>query len=228
MKSNANSDRFEKIFRILEDCYGSPVCAPEYPPLDELIHTILSQSTSAANYTAAFRGLRDHFPSWEDVRDADIRDIEDAIRMGGLAKTKAARIKQILGDISTEHGRLDIDFLTYMSDDDAIDYLMRFDGVGIKTAACVLMFSLCRRVLPVDTHIHRICGRLDLIDPCISAEEAYHALKAICLPDKRYSFHINLVTHGRRVCRSTRPLCDTCSLLSECGFGVRYMESGDL
>lgn len=228
MKSNQNIDRFDVIFHLLEDCYGSPVCKTEGPLLDELIHTILSQATSSVNYTAAYQGLKNRFPIWDDVRKADVRDIEDAIRMGGLAKTKAAKIKRILNEIYLEHGKLDIDFLTAMSDDDAIEYLMYFDGVGIKTAACVLMFALCRNILPVDTHVHRICIRLGLIDSTVTPEEAFHLLKLICVPEKRYSFHINLVTHGRRVCKSLKPLCDVCSLLPECSFGVRRMESGDL
>lgn len=228
MKFIANTERFEKIFQLLENCYGSPVCTPKYPPLDELVHTILSQSTSAANYTAAYKGLRSRFSSWEEVRAADICDIEDSIRIGGLAKTKAVKIKRILTEISIEHDKLDIDFLADMSDDDAIEYLMHFDGVGIKTAACVLMFSLCRNVLPVDTHVHRICQRLGLIDIKVSPEEAFCVLKEICPPVKRYSFHINLVTHGRQVCKSQKPMCDVCRLLPECCFGIRHMESGDL
>ncbi|MHB1455476.1 MAG: endonuclease III domain-containing protein [Armatimonadota bacterium] len=228
MKSNADNDNFDRIFRLLEDSYGSPVCKPEYNPLDELVHTILSQATSRANYTAAYKGLRNRFPTWEDVKDADVQDIEDSIRMGGLAKTKAIKIKQILHQINTEHGKLDIDFLADMSDHDAIEYLMGFDGVGIKTAACVLMFSLCRNVLPVDTHVHRICQRLSLISAAVSPEDAFYVLEGKCPPEKRYSFHINLVSHGRQVCKSQKPLCDICRLLPECSFGMRNMESGDL
>jgi endonuclease-3 len=222
MKSNQNTNRFDVIFHLLEECYGSPVCKPEGTLLDELIHTILSQATSSANYTAAYNELRNQYASWDDVRNADVRDIEDAIRMGGLAKNKAVTIKKILNEIYLEHGKLNINFLADMSDDDAIEYLMHFNGVGIKTAACVLMFSLCRNVLPVDTHVHRICIRLNLIDSSVSPEEAYHHLKLVCASDKRYS------THGRRVCKSVKPLCDLCCLLAICDFGARRLESGDI
>ena len=218
-----NTASTERICALLESAHGRPECDPDYGPLDELVLTILSQHTSAVNYNKAFENLKQRFVSWEEVGQADLREIENAIRPGGLAPTKAVRIRRLLQDIRAEYGVLSLDFLAEMADEDARAYLMQFDGVGIKTASCVLMFSLCRPVLPVDTHVHRITQRLGLIDSSVSAEEAHHLLPET-LPDELvYSFHVNLVRHGRKVCKARNPLCDDCVLLELCGWGQRMI-----
>lgn len=212
-------DRIEEICALLDAEYGRPDTKPKYAPLDEFILTILSQNTSAANYTRAFDRLRERFENWEAVRTAPMHEIEDAIRPGGLAKIKSPRIQQALDDILERTGALSLDFLAEMPDDEARAYLMQFEGVGIKTASCVLMFSLNRPVLPVDTHVHRISQRLGLIVSRESAESAHHTLQAMVPDDLVYSFHVNVVTHGRRVCRAQNPLCDACTLLHICNHG---------
>lgn len=188
--------------------------------------TILSQNTSAANYTRAFTSLQERFDGWEAVRIADLSEIEEAIRPGGLAKIKAPRIRQALNDILERTGGLSLDFLAGMPDQEARDYLMQFDGVGVKTASCVLMFSLGRPVLPVDTHVHRLAKRLGLIQGRVSAEAAHHVLQAMVPDELVYSFHVNLVTHGRRVCKAQNPACDACVLLELCGFGQSLLAGG--
>lgn len=213
----------ECIYRLLEGDYGRPECRPEYGPLDELVLTILSQNTSSINYNRAFSGLRARFPSWHDVMQADIGEIEDAIRVGGLAVVKATRIKKLFADILAQRGELSLDFLADMPDEDARSYLMGFDGIGIKTASCVLMFSLCRPVFPVDTHVHRIAGRLGLIGPGVSAESAHFVLREMMTDDMVYSLHVNLVTHGRRICRARNPMCDSCPLMELCPSAARYL-----
>ncbi len=218
--------RVTEICALLEREYGRPDTKPRYGPLDEFILTILSQNTSAVNYTRAYANLRERFGDWEAVRVAPVADIEDAIRPGGLAKTKAPRIKQALNDILERTGDLSLDFLADMPDAEAREYLMQFDGVGIKTASCVLMFSLKRPVLPVDTHVHRLSQRLGLIGRNESAESAHHLLQAMVPDDLVYSFHVNLVTHGRRVCKAQNPACDACALLPICPHGQSVLAGG--
>ena len=212
-----------RIGALLEEEYGRPEFSPDLKPLDEFVLTVLSQNTSAANYRRAFAGLRERFETWDEVHQADVEDIEDAIRCGGLAKIKAERIKTALDDIHVRHGKLDLDFLSEMSDEDARAFLMQFKGVGIKTASCVLMFSMGRPVFPVDTHVHRIAGRLGLIGPKVSAEEAHGVLRRMIPDEMVYSMHVNLVTHGRRVCKARNPACDVCPLLELCSFGQRTL-----
>ena len=213
-----------RIGALLEEEYGRPEFSPDLKPLDEFVLTILSQNTSAANYRKAFAGLRDRFKTWDEVRRADVKDIEDAIRCGGLAKIKAERIKASLDEIYARYGKLDLDFLSKMSDGDARAYLMQFNGVGIKTASCVLMFSMGRPIFPVDTHVHRIAGKLGLIGPKVSAEEAHGILQDMIPDEMVYSMHVNLVTHGRRTCKARNPACDVCPLLEMCSFGQRTLE----
>ena len=219
-------DRIADICALLEEEYGRPDTKPRYGPLDEFILTILSQNTSAANYTRAFGRLRERFGSWEEVRTAPVSEIEDAIRPGGLANVKAPRIKRALDELLERTGSLSLDFLAQMPDGEARDFLMGFDGVGIKTASCVLMFSLNRPVLPVDTHVHRLSARLGLIDGRVSAESAHHVLQEIVPEELVYSFHVGLVTHGRRVCRAQNPACGECALLELCTHGQARLAGG--
>lgn len=219
-------DRIAEICALLDGEYGRPDTKPRYGPLDEFVLTILSQNTSAANYTRAFANLRERIGDWNAVRTASEAEIEDAIRPGGLARIKAPRIKQALNDILERTGDLSLDFLADMPDEDARRFLMEFDGVGIKTASCVLMFSLNRPVLPVDTHVHRLSQRLGLIDRTVSAEAAHDALQAVVPDELVYSFHVNLVTHGRRVCKAQKPACDGCVLLHLCPHGQRLLAGG--
>ncbi|MHB0913271.1 MAG: endonuclease III domain-containing protein [Armatimonadota bacterium] len=211
----SKSQEIARICALLEGEYGRPECVPEHGPLDESVLTILSQHTNAANYRRAFANLKERFSSWEEARLAPVSGVEEAIRPGGLAAIKAARIQRLLSDLLAERGELSLDFLGEMSDEDARSYLMSFDGVGIKTASCVLMFSLARPVFPVDTHVHRITRKLGLIGK-VSAEEAHHLLQEMIPDESVYSLHVNLVTHGRRVCRAGKPACDVCCLLEVC------------
>ena len=216
----------ERICALLESEYGRPVCDSKYEPLDELVLTILSQNTSAVNYNRAFAGIRERFRTWDEVRFADPSEIEESIRCGGLANIKAGRIKKILNDIYSQRGEFSLDFLARMPDEDARAFLMGFDGVGIKTASCVLMFSLGKPVFPVDTHVHRITKKLGLIDASVSAEDAHGILQAMIPDEMVYSLHVNLVTHGRRVCKARNPACDACVLLEMCPWGRKFLASG--
>jgi len=210
--------KVREIGRLLEEEYGRPAPRRKLRPLDELILTILSQHTSDANSDRAFESLKARFSSWEEVRDADPDAIADAIRAGGLARVKAPRIKQLLSRLSAERGSLDLDFLSQHPLEEAREYLLGLDGVGPKTAACVLLFSLDLPAFPVDTHIHRVSRRLGLIDLTTSAEEAHGVLESLVPPEEVFTFHVNLITHGRRVCKAQRPRCDDCVLAQRCDY----------
>ena len=219
-------EKIRRIAPLLEGEYGRPEYKPAHGPLDELILTILSQNTSSANYGRAFAGLRERFPSWDEVRLADESEIEDAIRVGGLARIKSGRIKRVLNEIHDMRGETILDFIGEMPDKEARAFLIRFEGVGLKTASCVLMFSLGRPVFPVDTHVHRIARRLGLIGASVSAEAAHDILGEMIPDELVYSLHVNLVTHGRRVCKAQNPKCGECVLLILCPYGHARMSPG--
>ncbi len=206
-----------------------PVHWPEqWPVLDELVATILSQNTSDANSSAAFEELRGRFPQWDAVRRAPVARIAHAIRRGGLSKQKAPRIKAILQHVHNERGSLSLEFLRDLPAADAVDYLSSFPGVGPKTAACVLLFACRQPVLPVDTHVHRVSRRLGLIGPKVDAVKAQDQLAAMVPPRLVLEFHILLIRHGRTVCRAQRPRCEECVLLDQCPEGHQQMHKSSL
>lgn len=205
--------------RLLDDFYGRPVLSPRYPPVDELVFTVLSQNTADVNTERTFASLKARFPEWTAARDAPAEEIEEAIALGGLAHTKAPRIKNILEAISAHTGAPDLSVLDQMSDGEAQEYLTGLPGVGPKTAACVLLFALERPVMPVDTHVHRVARRLGVIDEKVSAEAAHPLLTALAGPDdpaQVYAAHVDFVRHGRRICHARRPACGECPLAGIC------------
>lgn len=210
--------QLRRVVRILDDVYGRPVLSPRYPPVDELVYTVLSQNTADVNTDRTFAALKARFPRWEEARDAPVAAIEEAIALGGLARTKAPRIKAILEALSARSGSPDLCELDAMDDGTALAYLQRLPGVGPKTAACVLLFSLGRPVMPVDTHVHRVARRLGLLDARVSAEQAHPELTALAGPraEDVYAAHVGMVRHGRRVCRARRPACGQCPLAGLC------------
>ena len=207
-----------RVMTALDEAYGRPQWSPRYPPVDELVYTVLSQNTADVNTDRSFASLRERFPSWEEVRDADSDEIAGAVAHGGLGHVKAPRIKAILAALSERTGRPDLSELDGMNDETALDYLQSLPGVGPKTAACVLLFSLGRPAMPVDTHVHRVARRLGLIDRRVTAEQAHALLSGLAGPDPLdvYALHVDLVRHGRRVCHARRPECDRCPLAGFC------------
>ena len=161
-------DRLSAAVAVLDDHYGRPVLAPRYPPVDELVFTVLSQNTADVNTERSFAALKARFPDWSATRDAEVADIEAAIALGGLAHTKAPRIKKILEALSAGAGAPDLGVLDGMDDAEAQTFLTGLPGVGPKTAACVLLFSLGRPLMPVDTHVHRVARRLGVIDDTVT------------------------------------------------------------
>jgi endonuclease-3 len=182
----------------------------------ELVLTILSQNTSDTNRDVAYAGLRATFRSWEDVRDAATSEVEDAIRPGGLAPTKAPRIQEVLREISGEDDRIQLEWMRDADRDEAMAYLTGLPGVGRKTAACVMIFALGKPEIPVDTHVHRVGGRLGLFHPKASFDEAHDEMLAITPPEDAFEFHMNLIAHGRALCRPARPGCPDCALRRMC------------
>lgn len=186
-------------------------------PVTELVLTLLSQNTSDTNSGRAFQQLLKRYPDWDSVLEAPVEELEETIRPGGLARTKAPRMQALLSQLRDRLGpEWDASRLADMPIDEAKKWLIELPGVGPKTAACVLLFSLGRPALPVDTHVHRVAQRLGLIGPKVAAVPAHDMLEAQLPPDKLYDFHVTLIRHGRRVCHKQRPKCGECVLLDRC------------
>jgi endonuclease-3 len=204
------------IIELLEQEYGCHKWQAHRDPIDVLVETILSQNTSDVNSGRAFGSLKASFDSWEAVASAPVEHIAWAIQAGGLHQIKAARIKQVLGQIEREQGRISLDSLKSMNMAEAEDYLMRLPGVGRKTARCVLLFSLGKPSLPVDTHVFRVAKRLGLIDSKTSLEKAPDLLQGQIPPSKVHQFHVNIIEHGRKICHARQPSCNRCILKDIC------------
>jgi endonuclease III len=202
--------------RRLQKRFGPLEPPRRLDPLEELILTVLSQNTSDVNRDRAYASLKERFPTWEEVADADPQEVADAIRPGGLANTKAPRIQAILRAIEEREGTLDLSSLHRMSDDDVREYLLGLPGVGPKTAACVLAFSLERPALPVDTHVYRVAQRLGYLPPKTSAERAHEVMEELVPPKLRVTMHVGLIRLGRQICKPGRPRCEECPLQDLC------------
>jgi endonuclease-3 len=207
------------IHRRLEKRFGSLAPPRSSDPLEELILTVLSQHTSDVNAVRAFGALRARFPTWDGVVRARTATVANAIRPGGLANVKAPRIQAILRTIHERGGRYDLSFLEDMSDAEARAYLSTLNGVGPKTAAIVLAFSLGRNALAVDTHVHRVARRLDLVPTQASAEKAQVMLNEFVPPELRVAMHVGLMRLGREICTARRPRCPICPLNDICPTG---------
>ncbi|MDQ3856162.1 MAG: endonuclease III [Chloroflexota bacterium] len=207
------------IDSLLSATYGEPQWAPALDPLSELVLTILSQHTSDRNSGAAFDELSARFGGdWHRVMDALVDQVAAAIRSAGLSNIKAPRIQAVLREVLQRTGALSLDFLGDLELQESKAWLTSLPGVGPKTAACVLMFSFGLPAIPVDTHVHRVSRRLGLIDPKTNAEQAHAALEAIVPAERAYPFHINLIRHGREICKAPRPLCGRCPLTGHCAY----------
>lgn len=208
----------QAVHRRLLRAYGQPTWRRPLPPLDELISTILSQNTNDRNRDRAFEALRRRFPTWEQVRDASPQTVIRTIRSAGLANQKGPRIQRLLRGLSQQRGSLDLEFLRHLPPEEAFAWLRQFKGVGPKTAAIVLLFSLQHPAFPVDTHIYRVTGRLGLRPAKMSVEAAHRHLAAAFRPSSYYAAHLNLIRHGREVCQARRPLCERCTLRDLCRY----------
>jgi len=209
-----------EIIDLLRQEYGELRWRPRADGMSELVRTILSQNTSDTNSGRAFARLVGRFPTWESLLSADPTAIAEAIRVGGLARIKAPRIKAVVEEVWARRGSFALAFLAEMPLEEAKAWLRSLPGVGPKTAACVLLFALGRPALPVDTHVYRVARRLGLVPPRVGAAEAHGLLESMLTPDEVYPFHMSLIKHGRRICKAQRPLCPRCVLASGCPSAV--------
>jgi len=206
----------ERILKLLTEEYGNREWRPYQSPLSVLVQTILSQNTSDSNSRRAFESLLASFGSWGEVADASVSQIADSIKTGGLGEIKARYIKQVLEEIRRRRDGFELDFLRQLSPGEARAWLRQLSGVGMKTASCVLLFSLGMPALPVDTHVFRVSRRLGLVDSKASVEQAHKLLESLVPPGNVYRFHVLLIEHGRKVCKAQRPRCDECVLRESC------------
>lgn len=208
----------EQILDRLVASGGPPPGHRRLPAVDELVLTILSQNTSDLNRDRAHTAMRARFPTWEAVRDADPATLADVLRPGGLADQKAPRIQAVLRRVSAGEPP-DLEWLGDQPTAAAMAWLVRLPGVGVKTASCVLLFSFGAPVMPVDTHVHRIAGRLGLVPPGTGADRAHELLTAVTPPARMLEAHLLLIRHGRTLCTARRPRCGECPLLDQCPHG---------
>jgi len=207
------------IIQNLERTYGVPENNRASDPLDMLIKIILSQATSDTNSHRTFAALKKRFLTWDAALRARTETIAETIRSGGLANQKAAVIKDVLRQIKKEHGTLDLAFLHKLSPEEAVNYLSQFRGIGPKTIACTLLFACRKEVFPLDTHIFRILRRVGLIPQKCTDARAHEIMNAVVPHGKFYSFHVNLIRHGRTLCRPRDPLCERCPIVEYCDYG---------
>ena len=221
LSPRALTNAMRRVNAKLVEVYGSR--APKArDPLDGLVLIILSQATSDVNCGRAFDSLKEKFPTWQNVLAAPVEKVADAIRSGGLANQKAARIQEILRQMKAESGALDLGWMHDASAEECREYLGKFHGVGPKTIACVLVFFLNKPAFPVDTHVHRITKRLGWIRAQAGAEEAHRVLEAAVPDEIKLDLHVNFISHGRAICRAGGnggPRCDECTIRSDCAFG---------
>ena len=208
------------VHQRLLAAYGQPVWREALPALDELVSTILSQNTNDNNRDRAFWALRRALPTWEAVRDAPAELVVEAIRPAGLGNQKGPRIQTVLREITAQRGSLDLSFLNEWSVEEVRSWLMQFKGVGPKTAAIVLQFSLNKPAFPVDTHVYRVTGRLGLRPAEMTVEAAHPHFEALLPPETYYAAHLNLIRLGREICAARKPDCPRCPLNDLCDFAL--------
>jgi endonuclease-3 len=206
------------VHEKLIEVFGEPIWRTPLPAIDELVSTILSQNTNDVNRDRGFNALREKLPTWESVRDANVEDVIAAIKPAGLANQKGPRIQQVLRAILEERGALNLDFLAGLPIEEARAWLTKFNGVGPKTAAIVLCFSLNMPAFPVDTHIYRVSGRIGLRPEKMTVEQAHPHLESVFPPETYYAAHLNIIRLGREVCGARKPNCPQCPIIKLCDY----------
>ncbi len=216
-----DEDRLIRISGRLSDEYGDPRLGNKEDPLDELVFIILSAKTAERSYFRTYEALKKAFPNWFHILDAPEGSVASVIGLGGLANKKEAQIRALLRAIRDRPGPMGLGPLAEMDTEEAESFLTSLPGVGAKTARCVLMYSLEREVFPVDTHVGRVLSRIGIIPRQRLTETAQDAIQAIIPLALRYKLHVNLVAHGRAVCRSRKPLCPACVVNESCDYYAR-------
>jgi len=213
---NDSAALMREVLIRLASVFGHPDWGNPLPAVDELVCTILSQNTNDRNRDIAFNALKKRFATWNEVLQADENEIIDAIRIAGLANQKGPRIKAVLTRIMQERGSFDLSFLGELPVEEAREWLLRFNGVGRKTAAIVLQFSLNKPAFPVDTHIYRVTGRLGARPASLNVEQTHNLMEKLINPAEYYAGHLNLIRLGREICHARKPECQRCPLNDLC------------
>lgn len=216
--------KIARAVAVLEENFGIPSWRRK-EPLDELMVTMLSQNTNDANRDLAYRRLREWIPTWDRVMTAPAREVEAAIRPAGLSRQKSERMQGVLRWLALTFGTLTLEPLRAMTDDQVMDLLTTQNGIGVKTAAVLLTFAFDRDLCPVDTHVHRIAGRLGWVSPGTPADKTFHILRPLIPAGKAPTFHLNLLKFGRTICTARAPRCGGCPLWEDCGYPGKGKES---
>ncbi len=214
-KEASLTDKLLELDRMLLDAYGPKSNDRGEDAITSLVHTILSQNTTDRTSDRAFENLMKTFGSWDSILEANVKLVADSIRQGGLADQKAASIQAVLQKIKDDKGKISLEFLKKLPEDEVLSYLTSMKGVGPKTAACTMLFALGKKAFPVDTHIHRVANRLGIVTTK-GAEESQRALTEAAPFDICYSLHLNMIQHGRQRCHARKPVCAGCPLLGSC------------
>ena len=212
-----NTKDLKIIIETINKKYPAKKSGSKVPILDVLIATKLSQNTTDKTSYIAFKNLKERFVNWDNVADARLNNIKSAIKVCGLTNTKAVQIKEMLRKMRKEYGKLDLNFLKKLKDEEIYNELLKYKGIGVKTVSCVLGFSLERKVFPVDTHIHRILNRIGIVSTK-TPEQTFDKSKEI-IPNKyKMPFHTSLIKFGREICKAVKPLCYECLIYDYCGY----------
>ena len=218
-------NRIKKINDLLVTKYGIPDRSKIPPkPVDLLIATILSQNTNDKNSYKAFQNLKKNYSDWNEVAKLTATQIEKQIKPAGLGKQKSRSIKQVLSSLNKEKGNISLDYLAEMNNEEVISELTKYNGIGVKTASCVLLFSMRRNVCPVDTHVHRTTNRIGIVKTN-SPDKTFILLNKTFPDNIAHSFHTNLIKLGREICKPTNPKCTICPLLKVCEYKLKNLNS---
>lgn len=216
-------EKIKKIDRLLVRHFGIPYRAKKLPkPIDALIATILSQNTNDKNSYQAYSNLKKKYKSWDELNNASRKEIESVIKVAGLGKQKSASIKSFLSTLKKKNGKLNLHHIKKMSNFEILTELTSIKGIGVKTASCVLLFSLDRNICPVDTHVHRTLNRIGIVKTK-TPDKTFEQIKNQLPDGVAHQFHTNLIRLGREICKPSNPLCAVCPLLKECAFKKKNM-----
>ena len=217
----ASTDRYKEvreIAKVLHNRYGTPDLGNLEDPLDELVFILTTFKTNHTNYMPVFHALKREFETWDQLLSTSLHRLKRLMRPAGLSNQKAPRLVQMLKKVKKDHGALSLDWLAEMEDDVVEGYLRSFKGVGKKGARCVMLYSLGREVLPVDTHTVRVFKRLGYLDQAVSQKRAQDIIQCMVPPDVRKRLHVNIVVHGRQTCLPKQPLCQHCCINLNCSY----------
>lgn len=215
--------KIRQINKLLIKKYGVPQRSKIPPdPVDMLIATILSQNTNDKNSYKAFQNLKENFPDWSEAAKLTSAQIEKYIKVAGLGKQKSKAIKNFLSTLLKEEGKISLGYLSKMKDEEILEELTSFPGVGVKTASCVLLFSLRKNICPVDTHLHRTTNRIGIVKTS-SPDKTFLVLNKNMPDELAHQFHTNLIRLGREICKPAKPLCNICPLLKVCKYQAKNL-----